>query len=103
MILIKNNHSIIKIRSTSMAYSFKDVLGGQFFLHNKEFYLNKIIRESTNSQILSIAWNKGLDQEITVEGIQNKFPCNAILPLMANQSFRFSNQESVILWRFNRE
>jgi AraC family transcriptional activator of pobA len=86
-----------------MHYNFKDVLGGQFNLYNEEINLNKLIRESTKTQTLWVAWNKGPHQAITVDGIKYNFPSNAILPLMVNQLFQFSNPESIILWRFNRE
>jgi AraC family transcriptional regulator, transcriptional activator of pobA len=51
---------------------------------------------------LTIAWNRGKQQKVTVDEIEYEFPENSILPLMVNQSFRFENSAEIVAWQFNR-
>lgn len=51
---------------------------------------------------LTIAWNRGKSQKVTVDEIEYDFPENSILPLMVNQSFRFENAAEIVAWQFNR-
>lgn len=52
---------------------------------------------------LTIAWNKGETQKVTVDEIEYEFSGNSILPLMVNQSFRFERAEDITAWQFNRD
>lgn len=60
-------------------------------------------REDYRNRLLTIAWNTGPDQMITIDGISYLFPQQSILPLMINQSYVFEEPELVIAWQFNRE
>lgn len=51
---------------------------------------------------LTIAWNRGENQRVSVDEIEYDFPENSILPLMVNQSFRFENPAEIVAWQFNR-
>lgn len=51
---------------------------------------------------LTIAWNRGGNQKVSVDEIEYDFPANSILPLMVNQSFRFENPAEIVAWQFNR-
>lgn len=51
---------------------------------------------------LTIAWNRGGNQSVSVDEIEYNFPENSILPLMVNQSFRFENPAEIVAWQFNR-
>jgi len=51
----------------------------------------------------TIAFNKGGDQEIIIDEIKYTFGSGNIIPLMLNQSFRFSRPEDIVMVRFNRE
>lgn len=51
---------------------------------------------------LTIAWNRGGNQKVSVDEIEYDFPENSILPLMVNQSFRFENPAEIVAWQFNR-
>lgn len=51
---------------------------------------------------LTIAWNRGGNQRVSVDEIEYAFPENSILPLMVNQSFRFENPAEIVAWQFNR-
>lgn len=52
---------------------------------------------------LTIAWNRGAAQMVSVDEIEYEFPANSILPLMVNQSFRFENASDITAWQFNRD
>lgn len=54
-------------------------------------------------KLLTIAWNKGPAQPVSIDGIRYDFPTNTILCLMVNQTFQFSNPEDIVAWQFNRE
>lgn len=60
-------------------------------------------RADYRNRLLTIVWNTGADQLITIDGIGYVFPRQSILPLMINQSYVFEEPESVVAWRFNRE
>lgn len=52
---------------------------------------------------LTIAWNRGRRQRVTIDEIEYEFPANSILPLMVNQSFHFEDSEEITAWQFNRD
>lgn len=59
-----------------------------------------ILHEST---INSIVFNFQGDQEAMIDGVRYTFPKYTVLPLMANQNFRFERPDRLIAWQFNRE
>lgn len=54
-------------------------------------------------KFLTIAWNKGKSQSITIDAVPYKFPGHSVLCLMVNQSFYFSRPEDITAWQFNRD
>lgn len=53
-------------------------------------------------KFLTIAWNNGPEQTVTIDGISYEFPEQTILPLMVNQTFTFEKPEQIIAWQYNR-
>ncbi len=53
-------------------------------------------------KFLTIAWNNGPGQVVTIDGIAHTFPTETILPLMVNQTFTFEKPEQIIAWQYNR-
>lgn len=53
-------------------------------------------------KLLTIAWNRGPAQDVTIDGVQYRFPEHTILTLMVNQSFEFAIPEHITAWQFNR-
>ena len=53
-------------------------------------------------KFLSIAWNRGPSQNVTIDEVNYKFPAQSILPLMVNQSFHFEKPEQIVAWQYNR-
>lgn len=54
-------------------------------------------------RLLTIAWNTGADQTVLLDGVPYLFPAQTMLPLMVNQTFRFSQPDDIIAWQFDRE
>ena len=54
-------------------------------------------------KLLTVAWNRGETQKISIDGIEYEFPKNTIVCLMVNQSFHFSETENIVAWQFNRD
>ncbi len=88
-----------------MKLSFtKNELNGELLLmfDEKSFDRSFFIRDREH-KYLTIAWNKGKIQKVTIDEIEYSFPENSILPLMVNQSFRFENGAEIVAWQFNRD
>ncbi|MCS4224583.1 helix-turn-helix domain-containing protein [Sphingobacterium sp. BIGb0165] len=75
---------------------------GTFVVGNDKSILTHagILRDST---INSIVFNFQEDQLAFIDEVQYTFPKNTVLPLMANQNFRFEHPEQLVAWQFNRE
>jgi len=56
-----------------------------------------------DKKYFTIAWNKGDQQTITIDGTAHDFMPNTIIPLMFDQSFSFERPLDVTAWQFNRE
>jgi len=54
-------------------------------------------------RLLTIAWNRGATQQVTIDNINYPFPANTILCLMVNEAFHFEDPQSIVAWQFNRE
>ena len=54
-------------------------------------------------KLLTISWNRGEMQQVTIDNVVYDFPANTILCLMVNETFHFTNPESIVAWQFNRE
>lgn len=54
-------------------------------------------------KLLTIAWNRGEAQKVTIDNIGYTFPSNSILCLMVNESFHFSEPVNIVAWQFNRD
>lgn len=78
--------------------------GGEFLLTVDEKSFDRdFFRRDRARKYLTIAWNRGAAQTVTIDEIEYHFPADSILPLMVNQSFRFANPERVAAWQFNRD
>jgi len=54
-------------------------------------------------RLLTIAWNRGVTQQVTIDNVDYPFPANSILCLMVNEAFHFDTPQSIVAWQFNRE
>lgn len=79
--------------------SFQSIL--KLVVHEPDF--SRLVYKENEELILSIVWNTGDDQKVTIDEVEYNFPKQSILPLLANHSFRFDDSSSLILWQFNRD
>lgn len=53
-------------------------------------------------KLLTIAWNKGNDQQVRIDNVAYVFPAHAILCLMVNETFHFEDPSTIVAWQFNK-
>ena len=54
-------------------------------------------------KLLTIAWNRGPDQVITIDNVNYDFPANTIHCLMVSESFHFERAADIAAWQFSRD
>lgn len=54
-------------------------------------------------KLLTIAWNRGQDQIITIDNVAYNFPANTIHCLMVSESFHFERPADIAAWQFSRD
>lgn len=87
-----------------MRHSHQDSpTGGLLHLFDHPADLKRAFFQERDQRLLTIAWNTGPDQRVTIDGVDHPFPRQSVLPLMVNQSFQFEHPEQLIAWQFNRE
>lgn len=86
-----------------LAYKNK-MSGGEIRLTDAEPVLDRIFYgKDRKDKLLTIAWNRGASQQVTIDSVPYEFPAASIVCLMVNQSFEFSNPADIIAWQFNRD
>lgn len=76
----------------------------QFRLVYDEINFDRIFYgRDRRDKLLTIAWNRGGAQQVTIDNVVYDFPASTILCLMVNEAFHFTNPESIVAWQFNRE
>lgn len=79
------------------------VSAGELHLIVNESDFNRLFyQRDRKDKFLTIAWNNGADQNVTIDGVTSTFPSQSVLPLMVNQSFSFEKTEQIISWQYNR-
>jgi len=56
-----------------------------------------------HEKLLTIAWNRGADQQITIDGLPYNFPANTVHCLMTSENFHFERPGDIVAWQFSRE
>ncbi|UOE51557.1 helix-turn-helix domain-containing protein [Mucilaginibacter sp. SMC90] len=77
--------------------------GDLLLLINEKHFDRMFFTRDRQHKYLTIAWNKGERQTVTIDEVDYDFLPNTILPLMINQSFRFERPEDIVAWQFNRD
>ena len=54
-------------------------------------------------KLLTIAWNRGEEQKVMIDGVEYGFPGNTILSLMVSETFYFPESYDIVAWQFNRD
>lgn len=87
-----------------MLYAYHEPqTGGVLNLICQELTFDRQFVRDRSERLLTIAWNTGADQTITTDGVAYPFAKHTVLPLMIDQSFRFSHPEWIVAWQFNRQ
>jgi AraC-like DNA-binding protein len=87
-----------------MLYSYREPkTEGVLKLICHETGFNRQFFKERNFRLLTVAWNTGRNQTITIDGIDYDFPEQTVVPLMVNQSFTFQHAETIVAWQFDRE
>lgn len=77
--------------------------GDLLLLINEKHFDRMFFTRDRQHKYLTIAWNRGEKQTVTIDEVDYDFLPNTILPLMVNQSFRFERPEAIVAWQFNRD
>lgn len=85
----------------------------QFHQNQTKALLRLVYYESTfdrvfygkdrRERLLTIAWNRGVAQQVNIDNVNYEFPANTILCLMVNEAFHFEDAAAIVAWQFNRE
>jgi len=54
-------------------------------------------------KVLTIAWNRGKDQTVTIDNYPYNFPANTIHCLMTSENFHFPKAYDIVAWQFSRD
>lgn len=54
-------------------------------------------------KVLTIAWNRGADQTITIDNYPYNFPANTIHCLMTSENFHLPKAGAIVAWQFSRD
>ena len=86
-------------------YRYNDSKSGADFrlISNEVEFDRQFYGKDRKDKLLTIAWNRGQNQTVVIDGIDYVFPSNAMLCLMVNESFYFSQPQDILAWQFNRE
>lgn len=78
--------------------------GGILRLQKREPVLaGRAFSRQNDQRLHTIAFNPCKPQQVFIGDVAYVLPPNSILPLVADQDFRFEQPEQVIAWQFNRE
>lgn len=78
--------------------------GSELRLVLEEAHFDRVFYgKDRKDKLLTIAWNRGPAQQVTIDGVRYLFETHTVLPLMVNQTFEFELPASIAAWQFNRE
>lgn len=78
--------------------------GGDLLLHvGEQKFDREFFTRDRQYKLLTIAWNRGPLQTVTIDEVAYNLQPNTIIPLMVNQSFYFERPADIVAWQFNRE
>lgn len=72
-------------------------------IHDESVFDRVFYGKDRRERLLTIAWNRGAAQRVTIDGVDCEFPANTILCLMVSEAFNFENPSAIVAWQFNRE
>jgi len=76
----------------------------KFVMHmNNKLFSGNGLSKPSPYPINTFVYNKGEEQQVTIDEIVYTMPSQCILPLVSNQHFVFEHPDTVTAWQFNRE
>lgn len=77
---------------------------GRFIMRSADRqFAGKGLRNPDPASVITIAYNKGAEQQVLIDEVAYRMPEHSILPLVSNQHFVFEQPEALTVWQFNRE
>jgi len=88
-----------------MKWQFEDkATQGKFIISvGDPYFKGEGLLNGKKEMINTIVYNTGAEQKVTIDNISYTMPADAILPLVANQTFRLEEPENLVVWQFNRD
>lgn len=72
-------------------------------IHGEPAIDHRFYTRDREKKHFTIAWNRGDQQTIAIDGEEHVFMPDTIIPLMFDQTFSIENARDVVAWQFNRE
>lgn len=60
------------------------------------------MRNPNTETLNTVVYNKGGEQQVTIDEVTYTMPATSVLPLVSNQHFVFEHPETLVAWQFNR-
>ncbi|MGN6394694.1 MAG: helix-turn-helix domain-containing protein [Mucilaginibacter sp.] len=70
---------------------------------DEEVFTRNFYGKDQKEKSLTIAWNRGDDQIITIDHARYNFPSNTIHCLMTSENFHFEHAGTITAWQFSRD
>ncbi|HEY4335337.1 MAG TPA: helix-turn-helix domain-containing protein [Puia sp.] len=88
-----------------MKWQFADkATHGKFLMSIGEpFFQGEGLLNGKKEMMNTLVLNTGPAQQVTIDKVSYTIPADAILPLVANQTFCFEEPETLVVWQFNRD
>ncbi len=88
-----------------MVYQFLNEQTNAIFrmVYNEAVFSRDFYGKDKKDKLLTIVWNRGAEQVITIDGLPYVFQPNTIHCLMVSENFVFEHAESIVAWQFSRE
>jgi AraC family transcriptional activator of pobA len=78
--------------------------GGEALLMiDEQDFDRRFFTRDRGHKYLTIAWNRGAAQQVTVDEMRLAMPSNSVVAMTVNQSFRFERSADIVAWQFNRD
>ncbi|MBB5635055.1 AraC-like DNA-binding protein [Pedobacter cryoconitis] len=77
--------------------------GTLFFSHQEVSEISSFREKTEAGDFLTIALNLQENQQVIINGVAYVFPQFSIIPLVANQVFKFERAEQITIWHYTRD
>lgn len=88
-----------------MTYQFFNEQTNALFrmIYGESAFDRNFYGKDQKEKLLTIAWNRGEDQEIVIDNYAYKFPANTIHCLMTSENFHLPKALDIVAWQFSRD